>query len=55
MAKDYNVVPAQLNGNMRYVVTATDGRVVDDMNGHGYHNKTTAHRGYNYKRKNGMI
>lgn len=55
MARDYNVVPANLNGEMRYVVTNNEGSVVDDMNGYGYKNKTTAHRGYNYKRKNDLL
>lgn len=53
--KDYKVVPAMMKGEMRYVVQDLDGNVIDDMNGNGYHNKTTAHRGFNYKRKHDMI
>lgn len=53
--KNYAVVPMEMNGEMRYVVTDLDGIVIDDMNGYGYLTKTTAHRGFCYKRKNGLL
>lgn len=53
--KNYKVVPAMMKGEMRYVVQDLSGNTIDDMNGNGYRTKTTAHRGFNYKRKNGMI
>lgn len=53
--KNYKVVPAVMNGQMRYVVQDLEGNVLDDMNGHGYYTKTTAHRGYYYKHKHGIV
>lgn len=55
MAKTFNVIPANMNGKMRFIVTDMNGTVIDDMNGYGYKTKTTAYRGYSYKNKKGLI
>lgn len=55
MAKEFKVIPANMKGQMRFIVTDLEGKVIDDMNGYGYKTQTTAYRGHIYKRRCGMI
>lgn len=46
---------AHVGGDDRFFVMDLDGWILDDCNGYGYKTKTSAHRGYHYKSRHGLV